>query len=188
MKSKISIYKNVLENPDKVIQDIELSVNDGEVSWYVAGVDSGSGAGQNTNIRDTHSIGIPYYMNDSYPIDAFKKIRDLLDNSFSKYIEEYIKENNMNISTYQNYEILKYGYGQKFDEHVDDSPSYPRTLSLVYYPNNEYDGGEIEFTKLGIKIKPEKNTLILFPSGTEYAHRVYPVVNGIRYSIVQWMN
>lgn len=188
MESKIAIHKNILEDPDKLIKDIELSVSNEEISWYTAGVDSGSGATQNKNIRDTYSIGVPYYMNKSYPVEALRKIRDLLDNSFSKYIDQYIKENNINISIYQNYEILKYGYGQKFDEHVDDSPAYPRTVSLIYYPNDEYDGGEIEFTRLGMKIKPEKNTLILFPSGGEYAHRVYPVVDGLRYSIVQWMN
>lgn len=188
MKSKIVIYKNILQDPDKLINDIEHSVYRNQLVWHTAGVDSGDGVIKNKSIRDTFSIGIPYEINSYNSIEIIKNTRDILNENFSPYINEYLLKNNMNISTYQNYEILKYGYGQKFDEHIDHSSAYPRTLSLVYYPNDNYEGGEIEFTQVGVKIKPEKNSLLLFPSGQPYTHKVYPVINGIRYSIVQWMN
>jgi predicted 2-oxoglutarate/Fe(II)-dependent dioxygenase YbiX len=58
---------------------------------------------------------------------------------------------------------------------------------LVYYLNDDYTGGEINFSILGIKIKPVKNQLIIFPSNYIYRHSVEEVTKGTRYSVVTWL-
>jgi len=85
------------------------------------------------------------------------------------------------------YGILKYGKGQQFTNHIDDHPSYHRRVSTVYYLNENYTGGEINFPRFGITFKPKANQMIVFPSTYVYNHSVSPVIEGERYAVVSWM-
>ena len=68
--------------------------------------------------------------------------------------------------------------GEYFGMHPDDSFATPRTASMVYYPNDDYEGGELEFIHFGVKIKPKAGQLFLFPAGYSYEHKIYPVTGG----------
>lgn len=75
--------------------------------------------------------------------------------------------------------------------------NYPcRKVSIIYYPNTDYVGGELElaYSNSGnsddrislIKIKPAVDHLLIFPSDIRYPHRVLPVTSGTRFAIVNW--
>lgn len=81
---------------------------------------------------------------------------------------------------------LKYDVGGKFDHHIDDGAMFPRTVSVSAYLNDDYDGGEIEFLHFGILHKPVAGDIIVFSSSFPYLHKVHPVTNGTRYTIVNW--
>lgn len=187
----IHLYDDVLIDSKSIMEDIEDAVEKKILNWYRAGVESGSGDTVNANIRDTYSIGVPFNIN-SVPSGMYEESMHFLNKyfceGFSPLISKYLNEYKIDINEYQNYEILKYGAGQKFDEHVDSSDAYPRKVSLTYYANDDYTGGEIEFTRFNLKIKPKPHQLLLFPSHAEYAHKVHPVIDGTRYAVVQWMN
>jgi predicted 2-oxoglutarate/Fe(II)-dependent dioxygenase YbiX len=53
--------------------------------------------------------------------------------------------------------------------------------------NDDYEGGEINFPRFNLKIKPEKNSLILFPSNYVYNHSAEPVKNGTKYAIATFL-
>jgi predicted 2-oxoglutarate/Fe(II)-dependent dioxygenase YbiX len=73
--------------------------------------------------------------------------------------------------------------------HPDDSFATPRTTSLVYYPNDDYEGGELEFIHFGVKIKPKAGQLFLFPAGYSYEHKIHPVTGGgYRRTMVSFFN
>ena len=59
---------------------------------------------------------------------------------------------------------------------------------MCFYLNEDYHGGEIEFTRFNLKIKPKENQMIIFPSNYIYNHVVNPVIKGKRYVIVGWWN
>jgi predicted 2-oxoglutarate/Fe(II)-dependent dioxygenase YbiX len=63
---------------------------------------------------------------------------------------------------------------------------FPRTVSLSFYVNDDFDGGEIEFQHFNISHKPTAGDIILFSSSYPYMHRVKPVTDGTRYAIVNW--
>ena len=67
----------------------------------------------------------------------------------------------------------------------NDFPNYD--LSSLFYLNDDYEGGEIEFPSFDIKYKPEAGDLIMFPSSYAYRHKVNSVLSGIRYSIASWL-
>ena len=63
----------------------------------------------------------------------------------------------------------------------------PRDVSFLFYLNDQYGGGELEFPDLGLTIKPKKGMMIAFPSYKDFAHKVHPVTWGHRYSLVSWV-
>lgn len=87
-------------------------------------------------------------------------------------------------------QILKYENTGHYKPHTDDSPSVHRRLSCIYFVNDNFTGGELEFSYLHSKkintIKPKKNKLIVWPSNFMYPHSVKPVTKGERYSVVSW--
>jgi predicted 2-oxoglutarate/Fe(II)-dependent dioxygenase YbiX len=60
-------------------------------------------------------------------------------------------------------------------------------MSTIFYMNDDYEGGEIEFPRFNVSHKPEKNELIIFPSTYVYNHSVLPVTSGTRYAVVSWL-
>jgi Rps23 Pro-64 3,4-dihydroxylase Tpa1-like proline 4-hydroxylase len=83
--------------------------------------------------------------------------------------------------------LLRYQYGQKYDAHYDGSTDTARCVSPVFYINDDYTGGEIEFIWHNVKIKPKAGTLVLFPSNYAYAHIAHPVRTGTKYAIVTFV-
>lgn len=58
--------------------------------------------------------------------------------------------------------------------------------NLVCFLNNDFTGGEFEYTNPeSIKIIPSPNTALVFEP--ELAHRVLPVINGARYTLVAFL-
>jgi predicted 2-oxoglutarate/Fe(II)-dependent dioxygenase YbiX len=73
--------------------------------------------------------------------------------------------------------------------HPDDSFATPRTTAMVYYPNDDYEGGELEFIHFGVKIKPKAGQLFLFPAAYSYEHKIHPVTDGnYRITLVSFFN
>jgi predicted 2-oxoglutarate/Fe(II)-dependent dioxygenase YbiX len=66
---------------------------------------------------------------------------------------------------------------------MDTSDKYHPLVSGVFYINDDYEGGEIEFSRQKIKIKPSAGSIVMFPSYQPYFHRPLPVVNGVKYMI-----
>jgi hypothetical protein len=44
------------------------------------------------------------------------------------------------------------------------------------YLNDDYEGGELEFAEVPIKLKPKAGTLAVIPGGHKYRHRVNKVL------------
>lgn len=144
-----------------------------------------------SDVRDTDTIGITYnlpYSNQN-PADEFRYLMSkLFYDTFTAAENDYKSSNGCTTRTHEMYTILKYGVGQKFINHVDDHPDFPRTVSTVYYINDDYTGGEIFFPKFDLLYKPKANELLVFPSTFVYMHSVNAVESGTRYAVVSWLN
>jgi hypothetical protein len=88
------------------------------------------------------------------------------------------------------WDLLRYGVGDFFGEHVDQVRGNPglaqRRLSVVTFCNSDFDGGELFFPRQGITIVPEAGAVVLFPSGCTHPHEAFPVKRGVKYSLVTW--
>lgn len=112
----------------------------------------------------------------------------ILADAFEEVVDSYFVYYRIGPNSREGWRFSKFEPGDFFGSHPDDSYATPRTASLTYYPNDDYEGGEIEFEHFGVKIKPKKNQLFIFPSGYSYRHFVHPITSGIRYNLVTFFS
>lgn len=62
-----------------------------------------------------------------------------------------------------------------------------RDISLVWYLNDDFEGGELVFPPFDLSIRPEAGMVVTFPSTHEFAHAARPVTSGMRYVVATWM-
>ena len=83
---------------------------------------------------------------------------------------------------------VRYGEGQHFQEHHDHGYSYNCVVSLVSFPNDDYEGGELYFRLQNVKVKPKAGETYIFPANFMYPHRAMPVKSGVKYSMVTMLD
>lgn len=113
-----------------------------------------------------------------------------VEEALAEVVDSYLYHWNVDPHSREDLRITKFaGTGEFFGMHPDDSFATPRTVSMVYYPNDDYEGGELNFMHFGVQIKPKANQLFLFPSGYSYEHFVTPVTGGNpRITLVSFFN
>lgn len=188
----ILVYSNVIPNSENLHNDIEEGMLSANLKWTEATVKEGEYNHINTKSRDTSSIAVNYIGRMAESFLGFEgAFQANLNNLFFEYFDpiekDYQSMFGVVTSWHDSYGILKYGLGQKFVNHIDDHQDYHRRISTVYYINEDYSGGEINFPRFNISFKPKANQMILFPSTYVYNHSVSPVIEGERYAVVSWM-
>jgi hypothetical protein len=191
----IVVYSDVIPDSEHLYQDIEEGMSSIGIEWLGASVKSGidEDAMKNAKIRDTQTIGANYLgkIESIDGLDLNTAFYTSLNNIFFEHFDPVEKDYERSFGVVSGwhdiYGILKYGSGQFFSNHIDDHPSYHRRISTVYYLNDNYTGGEINFPRFGITFKPKANQMIVFPSTYVYNHSVSPVIEGERYAVVSWM-
>lgn len=143
----------------------------------------------NKEIRDTHHL--------HQTPTITRTLRRILKASIGSIIEPFY---NIRIRDWEPLQLLHYGQGGHYIPHVDAETLYSdedglelwektldRDVSVVYFINDDFVGGELFFPNLDLLIKPEAGALVCFPSDHNYIHGVKPVTSGRRFSVVTWM-
>jgi hypothetical protein len=188
----IVVYSNVIPDSENLYLEIEEGIVSAGLSWQQAAVKEGNEDHVNKSSRDTSSFGIVYKGGISDDYSSFSSslqttLNNIFFESFDKIEKDYQGSYGIYTTWHDSYGILKYGIGQKFTNHIDDHPDYHRRMSTVYYLNDNYSGGEINFPRFNITYKPKANQMIVFPSTYVYNHSVSEVTEGTRYAVVSWM-
>lgn len=121
---------------------------------------------------------------------AFIKNIDLVDEKLLNVLKENIKLKGFELTGLGEYQFTKYGVGQFYDWHMDSGSEFiNRYYSVVIQLNSEYEGGILEIEnsdKTILKMKPGLGHMYIFQS--DIRHRVTPVIEGTRYSLVNWVS
>jgi predicted 2-oxoglutarate/Fe(II)-dependent dioxygenase YbiX len=176
-------YVRKAKMTDSLVSNFQDEATADEVEWVV-----------NKQIRDTQEVKLT---------SAIRKKLLAIDNvSINTYINPFYQ---VEVSDREPSLILHYGAGGHYIPHVDAETLYKddiglemwektldRDLSLVYFLNDDFIGGELVFPDLDLVIKPTAGTLVCFPSDHHYVHGVNPVkasprTSGHRFTIVTWM-
>jgi hypothetical protein len=79
--------------------------------------------------------------------------------------------------------------GVRLNYHVDSESNPLVVYAAVMYVNGDFEGGELHFPRIDVKIKPAARDLIIFPSADDYLHGVLPVEAGpTRYALPAFIN
>lgn len=164
------------EKTDLSVFNPEKSNETGGTEWIV-----------NKEVRDTQIV-------DMGPL--FPKIEELMKNVVKEVINPFYE---IQISESEVPQILSYGIGGHYCPHIDAESiwktpdgdliwkkSTDRDISIVFYLNDDFEGGDFIFPDHHIRIRPEPGMMVCFPSNHHYKHGVEPVTRGKRYSIVCW--
>jgi predicted 2-oxoglutarate/Fe(II)-dependent dioxygenase YbiX len=182
----IDIFENVWPNPSGTIEMVETQCADSDsgACWSRAGT---IGAGQNQQIRTNKVLHVSHLANVfNNPVlqNIHNQFNILLLATSISYAQRY---NVYSPLFHEEYDLLKYEEGQEYKAHHDDGIGMNRVISSILYLNDDYEGGEIEFIHMGVKIKPQAGMLILFPSSFPYTHIAHPVTKGKKYALVTWI-
>jgi len=136
-------------------------------------------------------------MDEAYITDKVQKYWPGLLNCTKLACDEYKKFADLpkmhffNPERTTNFRINKYGMGGFMSEHIDNiHHSHKQELgfpqaSLLFFLNDDYEGGEIFIAEK--MFKPKKGSVIIFPSNFMFPHYVNKVTKGERYSIITWL-
>lgn len=76
--------------------------------------------------------------------------------------------------------VSKYRVGGGVDDHTDeDVIEDDGRVSIIWYINDKYEGGELGFRELGTELKPEGGDIFIFPCNT--VHYAKDVEKGVKY-------
>ena len=113
------------------------------------------------------------------------------------FISHIVPKYHSEFKSYEPVQLLGYPVGGHYKAHNDGEtfnyktrqwePIMARDVSFLFYLNDQYGGGELEFPDLGLTIKPKKGMMIAFPSYKDFVHKVHPVTWGHRYTLVSWV-
>lgn len=143
------------------------------------------------HIRDVKSFSLPTQHQSKTLVHWHRVLISLFRKALKSYEQKYCL-GTFNVNNFRNVDILKYHEGNHFSVHSDSASNEPRTISIIYLLNNDYEGGELVFTTPDTKedyltIENKPNRLVVFPSNFLYPHKVKPVTKGVRYSVVSWV-
>lgn len=183
----INLYKNIIPKEECIniinVLENKLSSNKNTFSWRQAQINDKENNVDSRNCFDfkykREHLGklMPY---DKELFDIHKTVEDHLDTALSHYQKMW----NLSINYKEAFNFVKYGQNQYFKIHGDHGPYYTCTVSAVIYLNDDYEGGEIDFVRQELKIKPSVGDIILFPSNYVYEHSSCEVMGGSKYSVV----
>jgi hypothetical protein len=185
----IFVYSDVIDGHETLVSDLEEGLASSRIGWSESYITIEGESKKDTEIRDTLSVIVPYEKSDTSTLYGYlnESVRTLLFKFFHPIEIDYKHFFHVHLDSHEPYQILKYGVGQKFTNHVDDGPGHNRKVSITYYLNDDYEGGEIVFPRFGISYKPRANEMLVFPSTFVYNHSVNPVISGTRYAVVTWL-
>jgi hypothetical protein len=115
--------------------------------------------------------------------------------NFESIGKPYIDQLIQYVFCYDNFTVQHYeqGVGGYHYWHSEIYPQLPhnkplhRVLAFLYYLNDVEEGGETEFHYQGIKVKPKKGTLVIFPAGFTHTHKGHIPLSHEKYVVTSWL-
>jgi hypothetical protein len=113
-----------------------------------------------------------------------KEIVTILDKVFMLAYQKCVELYTVKLYPFENEKVplVKFEKNYKMNEHADTTGDF----AAIYYINDDYDGGEINFMDHNLKIKPKSNSFVTFPSNADYWHEVLENTGKERYSATNW--
>jgi hypothetical protein len=174
----VSVYSDVLPGYEQIIPYVEQVTASGMVLWEPKEIGG--------NTIDTMTFDYPEVLKD--PNDhsiLFNERISLVLGGFLGFVEtDFITSNNIKSRlAHDKFMLMRYSSEAEFpkSKYTEDH------LSVMYYLNDNYEGGSIEFPELGISYQPKANDALIFTSAPGFEYTVAKVTSGTKYSVLSYL-
>ena len=127
---------------------------------------------------------VPMTYNNKPFIDLFFK------EAYPLYVQKYSYLKRLSTHNILEVKIQKTKIGEGYHTwHCENAEMKARNriLAFMVYLNDVTEGGETEFLYQKCRFKPEKNTLLIWPSQFTHVHRGNPPLSNDKYIITGWV-
>ena len=181
---KIHVYHNMLgsttfEGIIKIIDDLDASSSDASpiTKWN----DWGSSS-NNENNRYVFGQQKRFDLDKCKDSPAHLEIYNALSTPILEASNHYAEKHSLDIGQIAPLSLSRYFTDKFMGPHTDSHESDDRpTISVVFYLNDNYEGGELHFREQGVTIKPSSGDIVIFPSKVPFFHESKPVTYGTKY-------
>jgi predicted 2-oxoglutarate/Fe(II)-dependent dioxygenase YbiX len=183
----IHLYRGAISKQDcvSIINDLESEIAKGipGIQWSGAQVNDKEDVNYVRNCVDLkfkrENLGKQLPEN-----ETLANIHMKVDNALDRCLQHYESLWHLKMHYKEAFNFVKYLPGKYFKIHGDHGPYYACTVSAVAYLNDDFEGGEIEFIRQGLVVKPQAGDIVMFPSNFVYEHASLEVKSGTKYSVV----
>ena len=182
----IYLYRNAVPNSQEIINSLEASIGNSTTDCYRWSPATVGDEKQINGYRECFDCKINESTANNAPpqFSGIKEVYNQTTNYLKECLYDYESRFNIKMDFMESVNYIKYGPGNFFKPHSDHGFSYTATVSSIIYLNDDYEGGELYFPILDLKIKPKSGDIIFFPSTFIYVHGAAEVRSGIKYSAV----
>jgi hypothetical protein len=163
-----TIYENTCKYNDEILEFLK---NPEEVQWFL----------DSDTVGENHYYA--YYQKNEKSEQDFKTKTLLLLYSFWPIIGHYKKKFGYTAFGYQDPEFLKIGKTKKVEKYEVGVTESATSFIIIHFLNDDYKGGELNFSNHKVKIKPKKNQTI-FLNSNHVKYSISPIESGEQYVFV----
>lgn len=140
------------------------------------------------NINSDTWISQPWGVDIFYSSTMPEEIIEILTKVFKIALKTSIDIYGVGINDFdkRSVHLNRWKQGISMPPHIDILSQRSDHIAALYYINDDYEGGEINFVDHSFKNKPQSNSLIIFPGNENYLHEVLEISEGIRYTSSIW--
>lgn len=156
----------------KVVENVLSEEKHKQLLEYVTTIDS----------WETQPWGVKFIVSKNIPEEIVDSLEKIFRDAYQKCTDFYKVD--LRVFKREAVPLIKFEKGYKMNEHADTAGDF----AAIYYINDDYEGGEINFMDHNLKIKPKANSFITFPSNADYWHEVLENTIKERYSSTLWFH
>ena len=169
----IKTYYDVL--PDKLVKHL-IQLSNQSVTWNTR---------SDKDRKDNQVELDPFWPRECRDIN-----NNLLENAFTSYIGDFPYLQGQGIDWWSGSVYLQRtkpleGYHVFHCENSNWAYRH-RVLAWMIYLNDVEEGGETEWLYQQLKVKPKKNTAVIWPGSFTHLHRGNPPISGTKYILTGW--
>lgn len=191
-------WENVASCPEKlldIIQEIDKDPRSHQYiipwsDWVASDSKDVRYGGNKQDVHPRSKINTGNKLLDQKILYVLNSLDMAIDMCFERYLTGHGKIIDDYVFSTPRLNIKKYNVGHGMGPHWDGSMGGygPLEYSSVFYFNDDYEGGEIEFPELNIKIKPTPGSMVIFPAKEGFVHQVNQVQKSERYMMTALLN
>ena len=184
LKDYIKIYDNKID--PKLISNLIKFSNNHFASKEFVQASVGSAHNIDKDIRSVTQLPMSHLHPSLSNVHWTNLLTWMVKSTFIAYSKEF---KNLGMDGFiEPIQLLRYDKSNHYDWHVDDGPGMFRRASFVMMLNNDYKGGLLQF-KFGDNIETidlKVGRMVVWPSSFLFPHRVTPIEEGTKHTVVCW--